>query len=129
MHPLIVFFVLVCLIVDTTPPTIVCPGNIVENVQPGVSGASVTWTAVTASDASGVESLVSNFASGTFFTADATPSTITYTATDIYGNVASCSFTVSVVTGMKLLTDTSLGPTSHEVAHIDHQRVLHKAFN
>ena len=108
MYPLIVLFFLVCpILAENTAPTITCPANIVENVQPGVSGASVTWTPATASDASGVQSLVSNFASGTFFTADATPSTVTYTATDIYGNAASCSFTVSVVTGMKLLKDTS----------------------
>jgi hypothetical protein len=88
-----------------SPPAIACVGNVVANTS-GASGQvvtgiapvsqsadcgiqSVSWTAPGATPASG-----SDDASGTLFPLGVT--TVTYTITDTPGNVASCSFTVTV---------------------------------
>ena len=77
---------------DITPPTIVCPANIVLSAcQP-----TATWTTPVANDnCSGVTvAQTGGPASGSIF-AYATTTTITYTATDAAGNTDTCSFTVT----------------------------------
>src|SRR4029434_7720649 len=62
------------------------------------SGAVVTYTTPTATDNCGVQSInrTAGGASGSVFPIGTT--TVTHQATDIYGNTASCSFTVTVKT-------------------------------
>jgi HYR domain len=83
-------------VVDNTAPVITCPSNIV--LEPSCpSGAIATWTEPATSDNCGVQSVVrTGPASGSVFPIGTT--TVSYTVTDIHGNAASCSFTVTVLT-------------------------------
>ena len=81
------------LALDTTPPVITCPTNIVTVTDPGLSTARVTF-APTATDNSGAATVVCNPPSGAAFPFGVT--TVNCTATDPSGNPASCSFTVTV---------------------------------
>ncbi len=95
-------------VVDNEPPTITCPPSltVAGQINPaGICAATVqdigavvndncpmahlTWTMTGATTGSG-----SGSASGTTFLQGTT--TVTYTATDMAGNVATCSFTVTV---------------------------------
>ncbi|MBL0146587.1 MAG: HYR domain-containing protein [Chitinophagaceae bacterium] len=85
-------------VVDNTVPIIAnCPANITVNTGAGNTACSqtATWTAPTATDNCGVQSLTSTHNSGDVFPAGVT--TVTYTALDIHGNTSTCSFTVTVV--------------------------------
>ena len=82
---------------DTTPPTILCPDNIVATNDSGQCSAVVSYTATASDDCSGIASLSEDFPSGSSFPAGAT--TVTVTAVDGSGNSNSCSFTVTVVDG------------------------------
>jgi large repetitive protein len=85
---------------ETEKPTFSgCPSNITTTLPADACVASVTWTEPVASDNCGITSVTSNFPSGYNFPRGI--STVTYTATDHYGNTNTCSFTVTV-------TDTSL---------------------
>jgi trimeric autotransporter adhesin len=80
---------------DTTPPTFSgCPQNI--SLSTATTTAAATWTVPTATDACGSANvnLTSSLANGANFPIGT--STVTYTATDIAGNKATCSFTVTV---------------------------------
>jgi trimeric autotransporter adhesin len=92
-------------VIDNTPPVISCPANI--TVDPSCpSGAVVTYSTPTATDNCGVQSVTRNagsLASGSVFPIGTT--TVTHTATDIYGNTSSCSFTVTVKTPQQVVTD------------------------
>jgi uncharacterized repeat protein (TIGR01451 family) len=85
-------------VVDNTQPIISCPANItLEPTCP--TGAIATYSTPTATDNCGVQSVTRNagsLASGSVFPVGT--STVTHTATDIYGNQSSCSFTVTVLT-------------------------------
>jgi hypothetical protein len=85
-------------VVDNTAPVISCPANIV--IEPSCpTGAIATYTTPTATDNCAVQSVTRNagsLASGSVFPIGT--STVTHTATDIYGNQSSCSFTVTVLT-------------------------------
>ena len=81
-------------VVDTQPPTITCPSNISKNTDYGVCGAIVTWANPSARDNCGVRSVTCSPASGTLFAVGATA--VNCTATDLSGNTANCSFTVTV---------------------------------
>jgi hypothetical protein len=85
-------------VVDNTQPIISCPANItIEPTCP--TGAIATYATPTATDNCGVQSVNRNagsLASGSVFPIGT--STVTHTATDIYGNTSSCSFTVTVLT-------------------------------
>ena len=60
---------------------------------------TATWTAPTATDNCGISTFTSNYNSGAAFPVGST--TVTYTATDVNGNVSTCSFTVTVVDNTK----------------------------
>ena len=76
---------------DNAAPSITnCPGNI--NLPEGASFAM--WQDPTATDDCGIASFVSSHPSGSSFAEGTT--TVTYTATDHCGNIATCSFTVTV---------------------------------
>jgi hypothetical protein len=85
-------------VIDNTAPVISCPANII--IEPTCpSGAIATYATPTATDNCAVQSVTRNagsLASGSVFPIGT--STVTHTATDIYGNQSSCSFTVTVVT-------------------------------
>ena len=85
-------------VIDNTAPVISCPANIV--IEPTCpTGAIATYATPTATDNCAVQSVTRNagsLASGSVFPVGT--STVTHTATDIYGNQSSCSFTVTVLT-------------------------------
>ncbi|XP_063960800.1 mucin-17-like [Lytechinus pictus] len=82
-------------IVDTTPPVFVnCPANINVNVEIGTQSTTVTWTVPTAVDASAVTTVSSHNPGQSFITG--TTTTVVYTATDEFGNIGQCAFTITV---------------------------------
>jgi len=82
-------------VVDTTAPSIACPGDLTVEASSAV-GASVVYPTPTASDAvTANPSVVCSPASGTTFPLGTT--TVACTATDAAGNSSSCSFRVTVV--------------------------------
>lgn len=81
---------------DTIKPVLsACPANI-SVVSANGSNATATWTAPTATDNCSAATVTGDFASGSIFPIGAT--TVTYTATDLNGNNAKCTFTVTVTT-------------------------------
>ena len=67
------------------------------NTDASLPNTTVSWTPPTASDNSGeVVTLTSDYSPGDTFPIGTT--TVTYTAMDVYGNMATCTFNV-VVTG------------------------------
>jgi hypothetical protein len=80
-------------VIDNTPPSITCPGDISVNAPAGTCAATVHF-AVSASDNCSVPTVVSSPASGSVFPVGTT--TVVATATDAAGNTQSCSFTVTV---------------------------------
>jgi len=80
-------------VVDTTPPTITCPSNIV--VFTCGTNIIVTWTNV-ASDACSSVTVTSSPPSGSTFLPNTT-NTVVATARDACGNSNSCTFTVTVL--------------------------------
>jgi len=80
---------------DTTLPVFTnCPSNI--SVSPTANcKAIVNWAAPLASDNCGVATTTSTHKSGSEFSVGST--TVTYTATDTYGNKATCAFIVTVL--------------------------------
>ncbi|MGB1669915.1 MAG: HYR domain-containing protein, partial [Flavobacteriales bacterium] len=82
-------------VTDTQGPTISgTPGDITQAKDAGSCDAVVTWTAPTATDNCTLATLGSDINSGTTF--DLGPTTVTYTAIDIYGNTTTESFTVTI---------------------------------
>lgn len=84
---------------DATPPifTTGCPKDTVVNSASGNCGANPIWLSPAVTDNCDQSvALVSAPASGTFLAAQPTPHTITFTATDDFGNSATCTFTITV---------------------------------
>ncbi|HCL04788.1 MAG TPA: hypothetical protein DHW64_01970 [Chitinophagaceae bacterium] len=82
-------------VTDVQKPVITnMPSNITVSNNASVCGANVSWTAPTATDNCPGVVLTSSHQSGDLFPIGNT--TVTYTATDAYGNAISGSFTVSV---------------------------------
>ncbi|HLP12161.1 MAG TPA: DUF2341 domain-containing protein [Flavobacteriales bacterium] len=85
-------------VTDVQPPVFTsCPSNITVNNTPGLCSSVVTWVTPTASDNCPAVSVVQTggLVSGSAFPIGT--STVTFTASDSYGNTAICSFTVTVV--------------------------------
>lgn len=83
---------------DNENPTISCPSDITMSVEPTTCQAVVTYSDATVSDncnPSIIATLQSGLASGSSFPLGDTP--ITYSADDGNGQIASCSFTVTIV--------------------------------
>ena len=70
------------------------PADITQAKDAGSCDGVATWTAPTATDNCTLATLASDISSGTTF--DLGPTTVTYTAIDIYGNTATASFTVTI---------------------------------
>ncbi|HEX8708249.1 MAG TPA: immunoglobulin-like domain-containing protein, partial [Pyrinomonadaceae bacterium] len=95
-------------VVDTTPPAISCPANIVTAAAPGSCSAVVNFTVGASDSCSSAVSVVSNPPSGSAFPVGTT--TVTSTATDASGNTSTCTFTVTVTNPSPVVTIT--GPAS-----------------
>ncbi len=79
---------------DINPVITDCPSDIILANDTGVCGAVATWTIPTASDNCGISTFNSSHVNGTLFPIGTT--VVTYTATDLAGNVSTCSFSVTV---------------------------------
>jgi subtilase family serine protease len=94
------------LVLDTLPPVISgIPEDIAVDNDEGLCSAVVTWEEPSAGDNCEVESFTSDWNSGDAFPVGTT--TVTYTATDIHGNVQTASFDV-VVTDSELPVITGI---------------------
>ena len=81
-------------VVDNEYPVITgCPSNITVSNDAGVCGANVNWTIPTATD-NCTFTFTSSHNSGDLFPIGTT--TVTYTAEDLYGNITTCAFDVTV---------------------------------
>ncbi len=81
-------------VVDAEPPSVSCPGDLVQGVDPGQVYATVTF-APSASDDCGPANVVCVPPSGAQFSIGT--NTVLVTATDAFGNTNQCSFNVIVV--------------------------------
>jgi rhamnogalacturonan endolyase len=105
-------------IVDTTPPVLALPANIVAEAT-GPDGAVVTFTASALDDVDGVVPVTLSPASGSTFALG--PTTVTATASDAAGNVATGRFTVTVrdttppVIHSVAATPDRLWPAAHQM--------------
>jgi hypothetical protein len=82
-------------VLDTTPPTVTCPKDIVADTDPGqCSKSNVTFVA-TATDNCPVVTVTCEPPSGSTFAKGVT--TVVCTATDASGNTNRCSFTVTIL--------------------------------
>jgi hypothetical protein len=84
------------IVTDNENPTIVCPANITMNVDTGICGAVVNYTAPVGIDncPGATTALTGGLASGVSFPVGTT--TQTYVVTDAAGNTATCSFDIIV---------------------------------
>jgi large repetitive protein len=82
-------------VIDTEPPTITCPDDMTVTNDPGDCGAVVSYIGPAVSDnCPGVMSSCTP-PSGSFFPVGTT--TVTCTATDASGNIAECTFNITVI--------------------------------
>jgi subtilisin-like proprotein convertase family protein len=94
---------------DTQAPTLICPSNVTQTITSGCSKkltppdptvidncglSKLTWRMTGANSGNSSSSGINYVGNKTF---NAGVTTITYTATDIYGNSSECSFTVSIL--------------------------------
>lgn len=84
-------------VIDRTAPTVNCPSGVVVSLPMNSSANSmvVSYPFISASDNCSSTTVTTTPPSGSLFVIGTTP--ITVIATDIAGNTASCSFTVSVL--------------------------------
>lgn len=82
---------------DSIPPTIICPGDITVDTAAGICSAAVSFPMPFTLDNCGVDTVVQTMGnpSGSQFPVGV--NTIEFTATDVNGNVSTCSFTITVV--------------------------------
>ena len=86
---------------DTEPPHITCPSS--PPLEPTCPSGAIATFAATATDNCGVQSIGYSSAPGSVFPIGTT--TVTATATDVHGNTASCSFTITVKTNQAVIND------------------------
>lgn len=107
--------------VDTAPPVIACPANIITTTAQGRCSAMVNYVVTATDDNPGV-TVVSNPPSGSTFPKGTT--TVTSTATDAAGNTSACSFTVTVkdvkppVITNAAVDKSTLKPPNHKMVNI-----------
>jgi len=89
-------------VVDTTPPVVACPGNIVTDAT-SPAGAVVSFPTPAASDNCSLASVTSRPASGSTFEIGNTA--VHCTATDAAGNQSACTFTVHVNDAVEQIND------------------------
>ncbi len=79
---------------DVVPPSITCPADITVDTDAGQCTATVNWTPPVATDDCTISILTSTHQPGSVFPLGTT--TVTYLALDESGNLAQCSFDVTV---------------------------------
>nr|XP_054749016.1 serine-rich adhesin for platelets-like [Lytechinus pictus] len=72
-----------------------CPSSISVNTDSGVASWAANWTEPTATDNSGIQTLISDYYPGYPMPIGST--TVTYTSTDVTGYSATCMFVVTVI--------------------------------
>jgi hypothetical protein len=82
-------------VIDTTPPTMHCPNNIVATNDPGLCSAKVSYTATATDNCGTVTNITEDFPPGSTFPKGTT--TVHVTAVDNAGNTNMCSFTITVL--------------------------------
>ena len=83
-------------VVDVTPPSLVCPSSIERLADAGATSVAVSWTLIAPTDNSNLAVATSvNRTSGDAFAVGT--HAVGVTATDVAGNAATCAFTVTVV--------------------------------
>ena len=84
---------------ETNPPVITCPGSVSKFTDSGQNTATVNPGTATATDDTAVQSITSSRSDGKALTAPYPigVTTITWTATDVFGNTASCAQTIVVM--------------------------------
>lgn len=82
-------------VVDTTPPVVTCPSDMVVLNDPNTCGANINYTVEGEDDCSSFTvTQTAGFASGTVFPVGTTLNT--FNVTDVCGNTTTCSFSVTV---------------------------------
>lgn len=85
--------------VDTTPPTVArCTDDVHTTTELGTNGTEVSWNEPTATDLSGAPRMIPTHAPMSIFPLGETE--VTYLFVDTSNNTASCSFVVTVDTGL-----------------------------
>ncbi|MEC9475648.1 MAG: HYR domain-containing protein [Planctomycetota bacterium] len=80
---------------DTLPPVITnMPADVTVQIPSGLCQGVANWAEPSASDVCSNFTLTPDFASGSIFPSG--PTTVTYTAEDEYGNIATASFVVNI---------------------------------
>lgn len=83
-------------VIETIAPVLsACPQLLIIDLPPGDCDTVVNWTAPTAMDNCGLDTVFANIQPGSVFVSGQT--TVTYTAVDDAGNTATCSFDVFVI--------------------------------
>ncbi|MBK8490848.1 MAG: T9SS type A sorting domain-containing protein [Saprospirales bacterium] len=81
---------------DTEGPVFDCPANIILNLDPGACDGFVNFT-VTATDNCDPDPVITQTSGCPCNSFNIGEETVSFEATDIYGNVSTCSFTVTVL--------------------------------
>jgi hypothetical protein len=112
-------------VVDTTPPTITCPGNITHNTDSGVCSAILDPGTATATDTCSGVTVVGVRSDGAALSAPYPKgvTTITWTATDACGNHSSCTQTITVLdkeppTVTCSVRTSTLWPPDHDLINV-----------
>ena len=108
-------------VIDTMPPSISCPSNIVASAAAGQTNVVVTYPPPTAMDLCSSVSTACVPAFGSTFALGAT--TVTCTATDGCSNVQTCTFTVTVSSGPVAGNDI-LGAVANHSAGVSVAKLL-----
>jgi hypothetical protein len=82
-------------VMDTTPPTVNCPDNIVTANDPGKCSAVLSYTVTATDNCGSVANITEDFPSGSTYPKGT--NIVHVTAVDNAGNSNACSFTVTVV--------------------------------
>ncbi|MBX2973020.1 MAG: HYR domain-containing protein, partial [Flavobacteriales bacterium] len=82
-------------VLDSVPPVVTCPADIAVSPTTGTCSAPVVFAATAVDNCTASPTVSWSHASGSDFPTGST--TVTYAATDITGNAANCSFTVTVM--------------------------------
>ncbi len=99
-------------ITDDIAPSITCPPNITVTTSSGNCDGIVTWSEPNISDNCGIASVSSTHNSGDAFPTGTT--TVTYTVIDDGGNIATCSFDVTVeeLAGLSIVCPSDITVTA-----------------
>lgn len=102
-------------VTDNQAPAVTnCPSNMLIKLPSDKCDTTLTWTGPTFTDLCGIANIDTTIHSGTSFTVGVY--TVTYTATDNYGNESVCSFTIDVRDQTKPVFDNCPGDITIDAA-------------